>query len=391
VKNSPSDSRDFVIPVEPSQTPSRPSRSRATVRESDLIAVPERDTPARPGLSVFVPLETIEEYLDDYLADAEYRPQSPKTIRGKADAVKKLIWFLKRSNTARCGATEIKRFLSHVKNGHTEPKGRWGTGDVRSYVPAGTRSVQLYFVYIKGYFAWLNDESLINRNPLENVKQPRSPKALIKPLTIEEIAALLGAIKTSHHRIRNEAIIYLLLDTGLRVSELCSIKVGKVDIARGTVTIIGKGNKERQVWFDRDTAQVLKKYLEKHPRPHGDAFFYSERPKYFGEGLTPDGVDRFLKRLAKAAGIEKSVSAHKLRHSFATEFIKLGGAPKALQMMLGHESMEMTYHYVSLAESDAEAQHRQHSPARLLRGEANRKKPTKSKMKPAEMQDLDEF
>lgn len=135
----------------------------------------------------------------------------------------------------------------------------------------------------------------------------------------------------------------------------------------------GKGNKTRQVAFGGDTARLIKRYLESTPRAAEQELFGSERPAYGGGGITPSGVSDMLKRLAQFAKINPArVSPHKFRHSFVTEFIRDGGPPRALQMLLGHEDMSMTYHYVTVSEEDATAQHRKHSPAKRLR--AKRKK-----------------
>jgi len=325
----------------------------------------------RRGASI--PRETLQLYLAEFLAEGEFQGLSSETLRNKSEALGKLLWFLERERIQSVRAFEVKRFLAHVKNGHLEPLGRFGSGSSRSYTPVSARTEQLYFIQTKSFFRWLTEEGLCARNPLEGVRAPKAPKPRVQPLSVEEIAALINVIRKSHHRERNEAIIYFLFDSGVRVAEMCALCVGEVDLSRGSALVTGKGNKTRQVQFGRDTARVLKRYLEKHPRPDDAALFYSERPANDGEGISTDGVRRLLKRLAGFAGLtEKRVSPHNLRHSFATEFIRAGGTPKALQMLLGHEAMDMTFRYVTLADADVANEHRKHSPARLLRGKGKK-------------------
>ena len=172
-------------------------------------------------------LHTIESRLEDWLADGEYEGNLPLTLRSKKDALEKFIWFLNEHGITQVRSADVKRFLAHVKNGHLEPNGRFGARSSRSYRPVADRTVQLYFVNIRCFFGFLAEEGDCAQSPLLGVKQPRSPKPKIKPLSVEEIVALIQATKTAftHNRERNEAIIYFLFDTGVRVAEMCSLRV----------------------------------------------------------------------------------------------------------------------------------------------------------------------
>ena len=360
-----------VPPPLAAQTPSKASASRAQLRAVESVPSAHRLEPRGTALS----RDIIEGCVGDWLADGEYESNSSATLRSKREHLEKFLWFLDEHKIAQVRAAEVKRFLAHVKNGHLEPNGRFGLSSARSFAPVSDRTVQLYFVNIRGYFSFLATEGYCPQSPLLGVKQPKSPKPKIEPLSVEEIAALIQATKTAfmHNRERNEAILYFLFDTGVRVAEMCSLRVEDCDLSRRIATVTGKGNKTRQVAFGGDTARLIKRYLEKNPRAADQEIFGSERPAVEGDGITPSGVSDMLKRLAEFAQINpKRVSPHKFRHSFATEFIRDGGPPKALQMLLGHEDMSMTYRYVTLSETDATAQHRQHSPAKLLRSKRKR-------------------
>lgn len=343
-------------------------RARANVRS--LIEGARRDRRARPRRSndVVISTQIVRSYYGDWLGDCDYNGQSPLTLDGKRNAVEKLLWFLGREGIEQCGEDEVQDFLSHCEHGHEENDGRYGARTVRSYKPIGTRAIQVYFQCIRTYFKWLVAEQLVTANPLEKTEQPKHTYKEVAPLSMEEFEALLRAIPRGLNRARNAAALYLMFDTGLRVAEMCSIRVGDMDLARRRVSVIGKLDKKREVYFSGDTAKIIRVYLNSFPREADEILFYSERAGAFSDGLTPDGFRRTLKRLARAAGLDpKRVSPHKLRHSFATEFLRAGGNARALQLMLGHEDMKMTDRYVTMVDADAEKEHRDHSPIRAMK------------------------
>jgi site-specific recombinase XerD len=352
-------------------------RARATVQAVINSAPRNHHRKVDRAPRVTIKAQTIKSYFPDWLAHSDDNGQSPLTLESKKVAIEKFIWFLDREETVNCGEREVNDFLHHLRNGHMEPAGRYGARTKRSYVPLGKRTPQLYFVNIRTYFAWLVEEDVIDVSPLFGIKPPKADPPAIKPLSVEEVGLLLGAVRKCLNRLRNEAIIYLFFDTGLRVSELCSLRVCDIDMARRTATVVGKGDKQRTVWFYGDTATRLKNYLAKHPRANHEALFYSERPGAYGDGITPDGIRHQFKRLAEFAGIDPDrVSPHKLRHSFGTEFARDNGNIKALQMLMGHKDVKTTYTYVNFVEADGEEQQRKHSPARLLRGVRQHQKRT---------------
>ncbi|RYX82061.1 hypothetical protein EON83_21375 [bacterium] len=379
---SPSDSFDFEAPTRGAKRPKLTLLAQAQNAQKGISVSPvaatsgeeETDFGNLSGPSIWIDTETVRDYYAHWIDDCAAECQSPRTIEAKRDTLEKFVWFLDREKSKRVSLFEIRRFLTHAKNGHTGPLGRWDSNTPRSFKPVGGRAVQLYFIYLRGFFAWLVECELARANPLEGKKQPKAAKNHISPFAIEEVAALLNAVPRGLNRARNEAIIYFLLDTGVRVSELCSLRVDEVDLARRVAVVTGKGNKTREVWFGPDTSRVLRKYLSKHPRQADARLFYSARPDNPLDGITPTALQHTLKRLGEVAGIStRRVSPHTFRHTFATEFIRSGGTPKALQMLLGHEDMTMTYKYVTLADADAAEQHRQHSPARLLRTKGKKK------------------
>ena len=205
---------------------------------------------------------------------------------------------------------------------------------------------------------------------------PENNKDQVAPFTSEEVQRLLTAARASNYPRRDEAICIFLLDTGVRVSEMCNIRLDDIDWDTRKVTVLGKGQKERAVYFGHQTRRTLWNYLSedsRNPRarekPKGTSpLFVSEVGIRSGEPFTRYGMRRLISRLGKRAGISgKRCSPHTFRHTFAVEFLRAGGNVFTLKELLGHTSLHMTNRYVSFAQADLENQHRQFSPADRMR------------------------
>lgn len=346
-----------------------PEARAARASVDALIKGARRTGISRQNISrATVPAHLILTHLGDWLADSDAERQSPHTLAAKKISIEKLDWFLTRENCDQCGTAEVEAFMSHIREGHEEPEGRYGARTQQSYRPVSARAEQFHFVNIRTYFKWMKEVQLIPASPLEGVTPPAWKRPPIKPLTPEEVVALLDQVVGGQHPERDAAIIILMFDTGLRRAEVCSIRVSMIDLVRREILIKGKGDKTRVVPFSPDAARILRTYLTAHRRETYDALFYSERGSMFSDGLTGNGIRQMMKRLATRAGIDpKRVSPHKLRHGFATAWIQQNGSPRALQMVMGHSDLKTTFNYVTLVDSDAKLQQQTLSPARLLR------------------------
>lgn len=206
---------------------------------------------------------------------------------------------------------------------------------------------------------------------MEAVPSPKARPDQVQPFTREQIGYLISAAKRSQQPRRNEALVLFLLDTGLRASELCSLRLRDMDLQGHRCTVLGKGNKRRTVPFGGTATKALWQYLREDPRDDDDPVFFSERSR---EPLKRSGLRQLLERLGKAGRIEVTrCSPHTLRHTFAAEFLRAGGNVFTLQQLLGHTTLSMTNRYVALAQADIEAQHRQFSPADRLRRSSPRR------------------
>ncbi|MBC7090283.1 MAG: tyrosine-type recombinase/integrase, partial [Methanobacteriaceae archaeon] len=183
---------------------------------------------------------------------------------------------------------------------------------------------------------------------LKDVKTPKRAKSLPKSLNEDEVKRLIRAVDTDTRqrkftRTRDKLILSLLYSSGLRVSEVVSLKVNDIDLKDRTIRIRGKGNKDRIVLFDQKTKKLLKEYL--HERSQESEYLFLNR---FGNPLTPRYIQITIKKYAIKAGIKKKVTPHILRHSFATHLLKNGVDIRAIQQLLGHSNLSTTQIYTSV-------------------------------------------
>jgi integrase/recombinase XerD len=213
------------------------------------------------------------------------------------------------------------------------------------------------------YRLWLR-LGRIETDPTALIDSPKLPKPLPKALTEAEIEALLGASDTkTPEGLRDQAMLELVYASGLRVSELVGIAVDQVNLRQGVLRVTGKGGKERLVPVGQSAIDWLQRWLlEGRPAllggRHAAALFVTRR----GEGLTRQAVWQRVKRLAVIAGINRPVTPHGLRHSFATHLLNHGADLRALQMLLGHASLSTTQIYTLVAREGLKRLHAEHHP-----------------------------
>ena len=204
---------------------------------------------------------------------------------------------------------------------------------------------------LKGLFNYLIFEEYRETNPLELIESPKLGRKLPDTLAVEEIDSLISAIDLgSKQGERNRAIIETLYGCGLRVSELTSLKISDLYFDEGFIKVTGKGDKQRLV----PIGPITEKYVEiyrKEIRVHQkidplakDTLFLNQH----GRQLTRAMIFTIVKRLAEIAGIRKTISPHTFRHSFATHLLENGADLRAIQQMLGHESITTTEIYTHI-------------------------------------------
>ena len=251
-------------------------------------------------------------------------------------------------------------------NGHKEPGGRWGNSRMTKQVTPGT--VKTYHRILKAFFNPLVNEGKLDTSPMERINPPIDRPDQVVPFTMEQLTALLTAAAKGNNPKRDEAVLLLLLDAGLRASEMCDLLLSDVDFGGGIVTVRdGKGGKPRTVPFCGHTKKALFQYLKEGKRDMSDPLFLADRGGA-GGAMSRHGLRFLINRLAKRAGISGSrLSPHKMHHSFACCFITAGGNVASLQMMLGHTTAKQSLAYVNMANADVTAAHRAFSPVSSLK------------------------
>lgn len=204
---------------------------------------------------------------------------------------------------------------------------------------------------VKTFYKYLLLEDVVKKDPTELIEGPKIGRKLPEVLNLEEIDKMAAAINYSKKGAhRNRAILETLYGCGLRVSECVNLKISQIYFEESFVRVIGKGNKERLVPIGATALKHLRIYLEDERsslsvKPgHEDFVFLNLQ----GKQLRRMSVFNFLKEMAEKAGIQKNISPHTLRHSFATHLIEGGADLRAVQEMLGHESITTTEIYTHL-------------------------------------------
>lgn len=229
-------------------------------------------------------------------------------------------------------------------------------GDIESFLAdlydlgIAPRSQARILSGIKSFFKFLRLERLIETNPTLLVDGPRLGRHLPDVLSVGEIDDMIAAIDISKAEgPRNRAIIEMLYSCGLRVSELVNLEINSVSFDEQIVTVVGKGNKERIVPVSDVSLALIREYLRGNERPDPrkgeENILFLNR---LGRRLTRVMIFYIVKALAEAAGIKKVISPHTLRHSFATHLLEGGANLRAIQQMLGHESISTTEIYIHL-------------------------------------------
>lgn len=217
---------------------------------------------------------------------------------------------------------------------------------------------------IKSFFKFLILEGYLITNPAELLESPQLSRDLPDVLSVEEIDAMISVIPSDKEEsLRNHAIIETMYGSGLRVSELVEARLTRLNLEEGLLIVQGKGSKERMVPVSPVAVSLLRQWLEQRSRmnikPEGqDIIFLNRR----GRPLTRVMIFYIIKELAALAGIKKKVSPHTLRHSFATHLLEGGANLRAIQEMLGHESISTTELYLHLDRSRLRRELLDHHP-----------------------------
>jgi integrase/recombinase XerC len=301
-------------------------------------------------------------WLDQFAGYLEVeRNYSSNTIRAYMNDLKQLVESDAAAGTNTIDFTPEVGALSSPPENETLSKGSglFEADNLRAYIhqiqenysrPTVARKISA----IRSFFRYLRREQLIDDDPSKLVRGPKLARRLPSCLDREEVARLLGVTDNSSLGVRDRALMEVLYASGMRVSELCGLKVQDYNAAAKEMRVIGKGAKERVVLLN-DSAQLwLQQYLSEHwsklaggriPQPEHPLFVSRQATR-----LSSRSVHRIVLKYAKMAGINKVITPHTLRHTFATHLLEGGADLRVVQDLLGHTTISTTqiYTHVSL-------------------------------------------
>jgi integrase/recombinase XerC len=231
---------------------------------------------------------------------------------------------------------------------------------------------------LKTFFNYLLREGIVKINPAEMVQAPKAEKHIPAFLSVDEMLALLKTkINPDETGLRDVAIIELFYSSGIRLSELAGLDIGDFDFSRGLIKVRGKGMKERVVPVGDPALVAVRAYLECRKDAFKDEYGGSMYPVFVGRKgarLTTRTVARILDRLVLVSGLNRKISPHVLRHTFATHMMEAGADLRAIQELLGHESLSTTQKYTSVSVGRLlEIYDKAHPKAKKMKSEECRK------------------
>ncbi len=272
----------------------------------------------------------------DYLEYlSEIKKFSPNTIKAYRQDIDQFLIFFKESHYD-LSRDQIRDFLSSL------------------YLTTSNRSTVSRKIYaIRSFFQYLIRQGSTEKNPMDLVSIPKADKKLPEILTEEEMIRFLDNLPgETIIEIRNKALFELFYASGLRLSELTNLKMENINLAERMLRVLGKGNKERLVPFNRKTAEVLQEYLKvssKEYKNRGEHIFLNFR----GRKISERGVEKIVKEVFKRINDSgKNVYPHLFRHSFATHLLQRGVDLRMIQELLGHSNLATTEKYTTLNYSD---------------------------------------
>lgn len=218
-------------------------------------------------------------------------------------------------------------------------------------IKVSERSQSRILSAFRSFFSWMQLEGIREDNPAENVDAPKIGRYIPVVLSVEEVEAILASVQLdSPFGIRDRAILEVLYGCGLRVSEASGLRIQDLYLDEGFITVIGKGDKQRLVPIGERAVDAVNNYLNVRPMPQPEFndFVFLNR---FGKSLSRVSIFTMIKRQAVMAGVDKEISPHTFRHSFATHLIENGADLRVVQEMLGHESILTTEIYTHIESS----------------------------------------
>ena len=277
--------------------------------------------------------ELIDDFMRYLLIDKGY---SNNTIESYRRDLYKFLEFNKNKNINNISNKDLKEYLKYLNINNLNEK-----------------SISRNISCLKSFYKFLVIDKKINNNPSESLFIPKIKKSLPDTLTEEEVIKLLNIDLVDSFSYRNKAMLELIYASGLRVSELVNLKLQDIDLNQDIVRIFGKGSKERIVPLGDFAIKSLIIYINEHRNSMlknniNDYLFLNNH----GNKMTRQGFFKIIKKIAEEKGIDKELSPHTLRHSFASHLLKYGADLRTIQELLGHSDISTTQIYTHITNEE---------------------------------------
>ena len=277
--------------------------------------------------------ELIMEFLRYLLIDKGY---SNNTIESYKRDLEKFLEFNKDKNINTINNEDLKEYIKYLKEENLNEK-----------------SIARNISSLKSFYKFLVISKYINNNPSDALFLPKLKKSLPSILTEDEVFKLLDIKLTDNFSYRNKAMLELMYASGLRVSELINLKLQDIDLRGDVIRTFGKGSKERVI----PIGDYAKEYLEKYIYEYRGSMLKKVNNEYLflnnhGMQMTRQGFFKIIKKIAKEKGINKELSPHTLRHSFASHLLKYGADLRTIQELLGHSDISTTQIYTHITNEE---------------------------------------
>ena len=252
-------------------------------------------------------------------------------------------------NTVASYCSDIQKFLAVCEVDADKVQ----SDDILQYLSTSKkvseRSQSRFLSALRSFYDWMQIEGYMSENPCDRVDMPKLGVYLPSVLSVQEVEDIINSIdRTDWIGLRDKAILEVLYGCGLRVSEAVSLRISGLYLDEGFVRIIGKGNKERLIPLGDMACSAVRAYLDVRPQPgdpDSDDLLFLNR---FGKSFSRVSMFKLIKKQALVAGINKEISPHTFRHSFATHLVENGADLRVVQEMLGHESITTTEIYTHI-------------------------------------------
>ncbi len=304
----------------------------------------------------------MEQLVEDFLQYLRHeRGQAEHTQRTYAAQLGKFISWAETQSLTDWKDVELNHLQQFLRH---ESKRRPADAEENSTRTLSTESLYLEIAALRAFFRFAENEKLLAKNPSENLSLPRRWKRLPKALTHEEIERLLQPEEpVAPASLCDQAMLELAYASGLRISELRALRLEQLHLDAGFVTVIGKGNKERVVPVGRTAKTALNLYLDSGrpklvtPKSPASVFLTSR-----GTPFAQTTLWARFKRRVQRSGIERNVTPHMMRHSFATHLLEHGADLRVIQELLGHANINTTEIYTHVSGSRLREVHRKFHP-----------------------------